>query len=181
LAIQFIIWSCFSALSFDLGVALGYWYGSECVFGSVLCPSQLATKTYTVGSVVKIMCALFLPALSLNQLSPSLQKIAEGKAAAARIFAVIDRVPLIRSKPEAIRPREFKGVIEFVEVDFSYPKDPSKPILKGLTMKIDSLHTAIIGESGGGKSTTLQLLMRFYDPDRGAVLLDGIDLRDLDL
>jgi ATP-binding cassette, subfamily B (MDR/TAP), member 1 len=72
LAVQFIIWSSLAVLSFDLGMAVGYWYGSECVFGSSLCPGHLATRQYTVGSIVKVFCALFLPAVSLNQLSPSL-------------------------------------------------------------------------------------------------------------
>jgi ATP-binding cassette, subfamily B (MDR/TAP), member 1 len=181
LAVQFIIWSSLAVVSFDLGMAVGYWYGSECIFGSSLCPGDLAIRPYTVGTIVKVFCALFLPAVSLNQLSPSLEKIAEGKAAAARIFKVIDRVPLIKSKPGAIRPSEFKGVVEFVDVDFAYPKDRSRLVFEGMNVRIECLHTALMGESGGGKSTVFQLLMRFYDPDRGAVLLDGVDLRDLDL
>jgi ATP-binding cassette, subfamily B (MDR/TAP), member 1 len=72
-------------------------------------------------------------------------------------------------------------VVEFVDVDFAYPKDRSRLVFEGMSMRIDCLHTAFMGESGGGKSTAFQLLMRFYDPDRGAVLLDGVDLRDLDL
>jgi ATP-binding cassette, subfamily B (MDR/TAP), member 1 len=90
-------------------------------------------------------------------------------------------VPLIRSKDNALKPGEASGVIEFVNVSFAYPKAKKSKILDHLSMKIDCNHSAIVGNSGCGKSTIFQLLMRFYDPDEGAILLDGIDLRDLDL
>lgn len=127
------------------------------------------------------MYALLIPAISLNQLAPCLQKIAEGRQAAARIFAIIDRVPLIKSKPDAVKPEVFTGIIEFINVTFAYPKDKSVKILENSNIMIDCQHSAIIGKSGSGKSTIFQLIMRFYDPDEGAIYLDGVDLRDLDL
>jgi ATP-binding cassette, subfamily B (MDR/TAP), member 1 len=136
---------------------------------------------YTAGITVKIFYSLLLPAISLNQLTPSLEKIIEGKEAAARIFSVIDRVPRIRSKPGAIKLDKIDGIIEFVNVSFAYPKDKKTKILQKLNLKIDCGHSAIIGQSGCGKSTTFQLLMRFYDPDEGSILLDGVDIRELDL
>ena len=117
----------------------------------------------------------------MNQLSPSFQKIAEGRKAARRIFHIIDRTPLIQSKADAIVPESFAGVIEFKDVHFSYPKDREKPILQGLSLEIDHSDTGLIGSSGCGKSTVLQLVMRLYDPDEGEVLLDGRNLKDLDL
>jgi len=66
-------------------------------------------------------------------------------------------------------------------VTFAYPKDKSKNILDNLNMEINVRNAAFVGESGCGKSTVFQLLMRFYDPDRGSITLDGVDLRDLDL
>ena len=122
-----------------------------------------------------------MPAFTMNQLSPSFQKIAEGRKAARRIFHTIDRTPLIQSKADAIVPESFAGVIEFKDVHFSYPKDREKPILQGLSLEIDRSDTGLIGSSGCGKSTVLQLVMRFYDPDEGEVLLDGRNLKDLDL
>ncbi len=122
-----------------------------------------------------------MPALALNQLSPCLQKIAEGQTAASRIFSVIDRQPLIKSKPDSIIPEHFYGVFEFINVTFAYPKNKAEKILKGLNMKIDCPHSAMVGKSGSGKSTILQLIMRFYDPDEGTILLDGVDLKDLNL
>ena len=64
-----------------------------------------------------------------------------------------------------------------MNVSFSYPKNREVKILDGLNMKIDCRHSGVIGRSGCGKSTIFQLIMRFYDPDSGSVLLDGIDLR----
>jgi len=81
----------FAILALYLGITISYWYGSECVFGNNKCPSSISTRPYTAGVILKIIYALLLPALSLSQLTPSLQKIAEGKAAAAKIYNIIDR------------------------------------------------------------------------------------------
>lgn len=64
---------------------------------------------------------------------------------------------------------------------FAYPKDKSKNILQNLSLTINCRNSAIVGDSGCGKSTIFQLMMRFYDPDQGTVFLDGTDLKDLDL
>lgn len=87
----------------------------------------------------------------------------------------------MQSKPTAYRPETVRGIIEFKEVSFAYPKSKKVKILDKLNMKIDCQHSALVGRSGCGKSTVFQLIMRFYDPDEGAIFLDGIDLRDLDL
>jgi ATP-binding cassette, subfamily B (MDR/TAP), member 1 len=168
-------------LALYLGLTLAYWYGSECVLMTSRCPSNMRTRPYTAGTVVKIVYALFLPALSLNQLAPSLQKIAEGRAAASRIFKIVDRQPTIRSKEDAIVPETFRGIFRFDNVSFAYPKDKDLKILQNLSIVLDGRHAAIVGNSGCGKSTIFQLMMRFYDPDEGTVSLDGVDLRDLDL
>lgn len=74
-----------------------------------------------------------------------------------------------------------KGKIKFENVTFAYPKDKSRIIFKNLTLEFDLNRTGLVGESGCGKSTALQLIMRFYDPDEGTVTLDGHDLKSLDL
>jgi ATP-binding cassette, subfamily B (MDR/TAP), member 1 len=73
------------------------------------------------------------------------------------------------------------GVFRFENVSFAYPKDKSKIVLQNLNLEINCRHTGVMGESGCGKSTILQMMMRFYDPDEGRVTLDGIDLRQFDL
>ena len=81
------------------------------MFDTKLCPRELNWRQYTVGTVFKIFYSLFIPAFNLNQLTPSLEKIAEGKEAAARIFAIIDRIPKIQSKPNAYKPESVRGII----------------------------------------------------------------------
>jgi ABC-type multidrug transport system fused ATPase/permease subunit len=83
---------------------------------------------------------------------------------------------------EGIIPTNIKGKIEFVEVWFRYPSRKEDFVLKGLSLVIEPHETvALVGESGCGKSTTVNLLMRFYDPDDGCILLDGVDIREYNL
>jgi ATP-binding cassette subfamily B (MDR/TAP) protein 1 len=117
----------------------------------------------------------------LSQLSPALKKIGEGQQSAARIFEILDREPKIINPVNGLRPATFTGHIKFENVTFSYPKDKSRTILNNLSIEFHVNNTALVGESGCGKSTILQLIMRFYDPDQGRVLLDGNDLKLLDL
>ena len=101
--------------------------------------------------------------------------------AAARIFAIIDRQPLVRSVEDPIRLPEVKGVIRFEDVTFAYPKDKARIVLSSLNMTIDCKSSGVMGQSGCGKSTILQLIMRLYDPDAGTITLDGVNIKQLDL
>ncbi len=81
-----------------------------------------------------------------------------------------------------IDPTTFKGEIEFKNVWFRYPYRKTEWILKNLNLKIKANETvALVGESGCGKSTIVQLIFRFYDANQGVVLLDGNDIKDYDL
>jgi ATP-binding cassette, subfamily B (MDR/TAP), member 1 len=99
-----VIWTSLAIIVMYLGFILVFWLGSECVMITSRCPSQLQNKTYSAGTLIQIFYALFLPAISLNQLTPSFYKIIDGKKAAERIYSIIDRVPEIRSKENAIVP-----------------------------------------------------------------------------
>jgi ATP-binding cassette subfamily B (MDR/TAP) protein 1 len=88
---------------------------------------------------------------------------------------------LIKNPENGLQPEKINGVISFEHVTFAYPKDKTKKILDNISIEFDISNTALVGESGCGKSTILQMIMRFYDPDEGRILLDGNDLRDLDL
>ena len=68
-----------------------------------------------------------------------------------------------------------------MKVSFAYPKNKSRKILDDVSIKFDCRHAVLIGPSGEGKSTIFQLIMRFYDPDEGSVLVDGVDVKDLNL
>ena len=80
-----------------------------------------------------------------------------------------------------MKPEGFKRAFVFDNVRFTYPKNKNDIILKNTSFVIDARHTGLIGNSGCGKSTIFQLIMRYYDPEEGTISLDGNDLRDLDL
>mmetsp|Transcript_39000 Transcript_39000/g.59346 ORF Transcript_39000/g.59346 Transcript_39000/m.59346 type:complete len:163 (-) Transcript_39000:2634-3122(-) len=115
-----------------------------------------------------------------------------GKAQAAvdRIFSMLDfpsRINAIemeedKSKKRIPNPNQVEGVIEFKNVWFRYPTRKEDFVLKGLSIKITANEkVALVGESGCGKSTFVNLLMRFYDVDAGEVLLDGVNVKDYNL
>lgn len=97
---------------------------------------------------------------------------------AQRMFEIIDAIPDITEKEDAIRPERIRGEVELRNVTFGYEKH--KPVLKKINMKIEAgKMLGIVGRSGAGKTTLVNLISRLYDPDEGTVLLDGIDLKDL--
>ena len=97
---------------------------------------------------------------------------------AQRMFEIIDAVPEIQEKENAVSPETIEGTIEMKDVTFGYEKN--KPVLKHINMKVEGGHMlGIVGRSGAGKTTIVNLISRLYDPQEGTVSLDGIDLKDL--
>jgi ABC-type multidrug transport system fused ATPase/permease subunit len=111
----------------------------------------------------------------------NLGNIQQAMAAAHRIFSVLDIEPSIKDKEDAIEIKDIRGLIEFDNVWFKYPDD-DEYILKGVSFKIlPGQVFAIVGPSGAGKTTIIDLIMRFYDPQKGSVKIDGYDVRDLSM
>uniref|UniRef100_A0A0E0K9P2 Uncharacterized protein n=1 Tax=Oryza punctata TaxID=4537 RepID=A0A0E0K9P2_ORYPU len=110
-------------------------------------------------------------------------QFAQGTAAAGRVFEVIDRVPEIDAYGTGGRALPaVKGRMEFKDVEFAYPSRPDAMVLYNLNLVIPAAKTvALVGVSGGGKSTMFALIERFYDPTRGSITLDGHDLASLNL
>jgi ATP-binding cassette subfamily B protein len=101
-------------------------------------------------------------------------------ASAERIFSLVDAVPDVVDKPDAVDPGSLRGDIEFDDVTFYYEAD--KPVLNNFSLKIKGGETiALVGETGGGKSTILNLLCRFYEPKSGEIRINGKDYRDYTL
>jgi ATP-binding cassette, subfamily B, bacterial MsbA len=142
--------------------------------------SQVVAGATTPGTFFSFITALLLayqPVKSLANLNATLQ---EGLAAAARVFMLIDRDPVIKDPPNA-KPLEIgRGEIAFDGVHFAYV--PGSPALEGLTLTVPGGRTvALVGPSGAGKTSVLNLIPRFYDVDRGRVTIDGTDVRDATL
>jgi len=119
----------------------------------------------------------------LGQVSPSLTAFAAGQAAAFKMFETIQRQPDIDVCDTGSRQLDdISGNIELREVCFSYPSRPDELIFNGFSISISRGTTAaLVGQSGSGKSTAISLIERFYDPQAGEVLIDGINLREFQL
>ncbi|XP_074939105.1 ATP-binding cassette sub-family B member 5 isoform X11 [Phalacrocorax aristotelis] len=109
--------------------------------------------------------------------------MANARGAAYEVYRIINKKRLIdSSSKEGYKPDKLIGEIEFRNIHFNYPSRPDVKILKGLNFKVETGKTiALVGASGCGKSTTVQLLQRFYDPVQGEITLDGQDIRTLNV
>ncbi|KAJ7947232.1 ABC transporter B family protein [Quillaja saponaria] len=152
---------------------LAVWYGSKLII----------EKGYNGGQVINIIMALMTGGMSLGQTSPCLNAFASGKAAAYKMFETINRKPKIDVyDPSGVVLEDLKGEIELKDVYFRYPARPDVQIFSGFSLYVPSGKTvALVGQSGSGKSTVISLIQRFYDPEAGEVLIDGVDLRKLQL
>ncbi|XP_057789931.1 ABC transporter B family member 11-like isoform X3 [Salvia miltiorrhiza] len=150
--------------------ALAVWFGSK----------MIIDKGYTGGHVLNIMMAVLLGSFSLGQISPCLSAFSAGQVAAFKIFETIHRKPDIDPYSREGRVMEdIHGEVELRDVDFSYPSRPDERIFSGFSLRIESgTKLALVGESGSGKSTILSLVERFYDPQGGEVLIDGVNIRE---
>ena len=127
--------------------------------------------------------SILIGSFSVALLAPELAAVTKARAAAAKLFDTIDRVPPIdSSNPGGLRPEHVEGRIELRGVKFHYPSRPNVPILKGLDASFPAGNSvALVGASGSGKSTVISLVERFYDPHEGQVLLDGVDIKTLNV
>ncbi|HZT52332.1 MAG TPA: ABC transporter transmembrane domain-containing protein, partial [Stellaceae bacterium] len=154
------------------GIAVGavILYGGHQVIAGVRTPG-------TFFSFVTALLLAYQPVKNLASLNLNLQ---EGLAAAQRIFAVLDIEPAIREKPHAPALAVAGGEIRFEDVRFVYPNGTEA--LAGASLVVPAGRTvALVGASGAGKSTILNLVPRFYDVSGGAVRIDGVDVRDVTL
>uniref|UniRef100_A0A674I9R1 ATP-binding cassette sub-family B member 5 n=1 Tax=Terrapene triunguis TaxID=2587831 RepID=A0A674I9R1_9SAUR len=153
--------------------ALAFWYGTKLTVEE--------RENYDLGCVLIVLFSLLRGAFFLGQGYPYLESVANARGAAYEVYKVISKV-LNVAFLEGYRPDKLKGDIEFKNIHFCYPSRPDVKILKGLNLKVQSGKTiALVGSSGCGKSTAIQLLQRFYDPVQGEITLDGRDIRTLNI
>ncbi|XVF32988.1 hypothetical protein REPUB_Repub17cG0129900 [Reevesia pubescens] len=153
--------------------ALATWYGGKLIL----------EKGYTGGQVFNVIIAVLAGSMSLGQASPCMSAFAAGQAASFKMFETIKRKPEIDSYDTRGKVLEdIRGDVELRDVYFSYPARPDEQIFSGFSLSIPSGTTAaLVGQSGSGKSTVISLIERFYDPQAGEVLIDGINLKDFQL
>jgi len=149
-----------------LGFALAiYFAGTKGVRGDL-----------TLGHFMGFMTAALLIYAPLKGAATLQTQLQEGIAAASRVFGIIDREIHLSEAPDA-KPLELaRGEIEFRNVSFAY--EPENKVLKGVSLTVPPGRTvALVGPSGSGKSTLVNLTLRFFDPDRGKVMIDGQDIK----
>ncbi|CAD6237272.1 unnamed protein product [Miscanthus lutarioriparius] len=153
--------------------SLAFWYGAKLIIG----------KGYTGGQVLNIVFAILTGSVAIGNASPSISAIAEGQSAAQRLFEIINRKPNIDiTDTSGIVLEDIEGDVELKDVFFRYPARPEQLILDGLCLQVPNGTTmAIVGESGSGKSTVISVVERFYDPQAGEVLVDGVNIKSLQL
>lgn len=141
-------------------------------------------KKTTFGKVFRVFFALAMAAIGVSHSSSVAPDSNKARSAAASVLAILDRQSKIDASDDdsGTTIEELRGNIEFQQVRFSYPSRKDVYVLQNFCLSIKSGKTiALVGESGCGKSTVISLLQRFYDPDFGQILLDGVDIKRFQL
>ncbi|XP_073952681.1 multidrug resistance protein homolog 49-like [Choristoneura fumiferana] len=161
--------------------AIGLTYGTRLVLRDLLVETD--ERKYVVGEIFSILFSMYMATQSITFCVPHAEAFSGARAAAASIFDMIEREPKIDSlSNEGASPRRVVGDISFEDVSFNYPSRPDVTVLKDFSLYIKSGEcVALVGSSGCGKSTVLQLLQRLYDIHSGSIKLDGRNVRHLNL
>lgn len=155
-------------LSFGIGLAI--WLGSVLILDG----------TITSGGFVSFLTALIMLYTPMKSIGGNYNSILMSFLAIERVFDIMDSVPAIQDKPNAKQLTGKPQKIEFKNVSFEYRKDV--PVLRNVSLSVNCGETiALVGNSGGGKSTFISLLPRFYDVTGGCITIDGVDIRDYTL
>jgi ATP-binding cassette subfamily B protein len=134
----------------------------------------------SVGEIVSFMSIAALLITRLEQAVSFANTLFMDAPKLADFFDVLDTVPAVRDRPGALEPGRLRGLVEFKDVSFSY--DGKRPAVADLSFTaLPGERVALVGPTGSGKSTSLSLLHRVFDPQSGIVAVDGIDVRDLSL
>ncbi|XP_056648993.1 ATP-dependent translocase ABCB1-like isoform X1 [Diorhabda sublineata] len=168
----FFVYACY---------ALSFWYGVKLILEERHLPPE--KQIYTPANMISVFFSTLTATWNFGMGAPLVEIFGTAKGAAHKIFAVIDSAPIIKKDVNVGRTlTNFSKDITFENVYFDYPSRPDVKILRGFNLKINIGETvALVGSSGCGKSTCIQLLQRFYDPVEGRIKIDDIDIKDFNL
>jgi len=151
-----------------IGIAMVVWYGG----------SKVIAGTSTPGTFFSFLTALIMVYEPIKGISKVNNALQQGIAAAERVFEILDMQPDVAEKENALELPPVKDAIEFKDVSFSY--DGETEVLKGINLKVKTGEVlALVGSSGGGKSTLVNLIPRFFDVTNGSLTIDDMDVRDV--
>lgn len=154
----------------SFGIALALWYGSHLIL----------TQQLTAGGFVSFLTALILLYQPMKSIGNTYSSVIMSFWAIEACFSLLDMKPKIADKAGAIEMPKIHKQIKFNDVSFAYIQDV--PVLKNVNLIVNHGETiAIVGNSGGGKTTLVNLLPRFYDVTKGSITVDGVDIRDFTL
>ncbi|ASI99644.1 ABC transporter ATP-binding protein [Thermococcus celer] len=157
-----------SFLILGLAMSAMLYYGGKGIIGGTL----------TVGELVAFLTYMLTMMWPLRALGFTIGDIQRSLAAASRLFEVIDSAPEAVDAPDAVEIEDPRGEVEFKDVHLTY--HTGRTVLKGVNLKISPGEKVLVtGPPGSGKSTLVKLIARFYEPDRGKVLIDGVDVRKI--
>jgi ATP-binding cassette, subfamily B, multidrug efflux pump len=160
------LWNPYVNFFMGLGTALIIWYGGRLVINRII---SLGTLAGFISYIAMLLRPVRQTGMMINLSSQAL-------AAAERIFEIMDITPEVIDSPDACELPQIKGSVEYRNVSFSYEK--GKEVLHNINLKVEpGQMVAIVGPTGSGKSTLINLLPRFYDPDQGQILVDGHDIK----
>ena len=138
----------------------------------------LAGGSLTIGGLTSFLSYANQYPKPFNEISGVITELQNALACAARIFELIDAEPIVPDPEDALSPEDTEGRFELEHVRFSY--DPARPLITDLNLSVEpGKRVAIVGPTGCGKTTLINLLMRFYDIDSGSIRLDGTEIRSI--
>lgn len=156
-------------------ITLALWYGGKLVHENYQDPK----KGITPGILTAFLLYTLQVAMAFALMSALYGDFMQAVGASVRIFDLMDRVPKVPNE-DGDKYDQLNGRVEFKSVTFTYPSRPETTVIKGVSFTVEpGQMVALVGPSGGGKSTLVNLLERFYDPDSGTITLGGHDIRDL--
>jgi len=154
-----------------VSIILILWFGGQMVMDGTL----------TIGSIVAFNAYILMLAEPAQQLTSLVNAGGEAAAGAQRVFEILDTHPAIHSPRDAVKLDKLRGAVEFRDVGLKY-QDERTASLSGINLRVEPNRlVALIGPTGSGKTSFVNLIARFYDVSEGCVLVDGVDVREMDL